>query len=726
MKYILIIFSFLFLVSGSDAQNMISNGDFQDVDNQCSSTGKDAFTQGCVAYWSASHGTPDANYTSQFGAYAFYGFSSDDCFWGERSEGAFYTFPDQGIIPGKTYRLEFDMEGKGAGRLEMRLSNDLQSFTDQVNEGGIQLHCESWRAVPDVPSEKIAEVSNYIPGAREHHSFTFTVDNCYTQLWILPRADASFSVDNITLVEDCQQEQFYQNTSNLPAITKVDDRIVAGSDVIAGQTQGPVVVKSGQHVIFQAGNEIDIRPEFIVEEGATFETILAPCSGTPGMPEYSELSIQVDHLGCQYRLFPVFDCSHSGKSFSREWGHDLPRATAVYVSPLSTTVYSLKMTDQDGNIYIGNVELPPLSLSINQQKSPCGFQLSVCQSANLSYRWFWAEQPGTNETHLGNQSSIEVFPVQPTRYYVEVTDNISGEKVLLSHLVHPQPLTITSDQKCSMPITLTASYCNIPQLDFTWSGSSDKDNQIAVNPSSAYTQSLTVTDNITGKTVSKSIPVRPVYGFRLNTAAGEKEVYPRNSFTPNGDGANDIWFVEEENLHKKDTYAYSAYGYRLIIENRWGNSVYERSELRGHPGFKERDIYWDGKNNNGNMLPSATYYYILYLHRCDGTKSFNGWVQMEGATSKLSYEGYEDNGADKETPVASNAIYPNPTSGNITISSAGDFSAYLVDLKGNIVKTAENEHKIASFDLSGLSSGIYTVKIVTEHGVTFEKITFQP
>ncbi len=63
-----------------------------------------------------------------------------------------------------------------------------------------------------------------------------------------------------------------------------------------------------------------------------------------------------------------------------------------------------------------------------------------------------------------------------------------------------------------------------------------------------------------------------------------------NTFTPNQDGTNDIWIIENTNLYDD---------VELNVYNRWGDKVYY---VKGYETGKE----WDGAS-----LPDATYYYVL-------------------------------------------------------------------------------------------------------------------
>ena len=59
---------------------------------------------------------------------------------------------------------------------------------------------------------------------------------------------------------------------------------------------------------------------------------------------------------------------------------------------------------------------------------------------------------------------------------------------------------------------------------------------------------------------------------------------------PNNDGLNDTWDLSNLNIEKAQ------------IFNRYGLEIYSKSNYIDE---------WDGRADNGNELPTATYYYVL-------------------------------------------------------------------------------------------------------------------
>ncbi|TKG95350.1 T9SS type B sorting domain-containing protein [Puteibacter caeruleilacunae] len=92
-----------------------------------------------------------------------------------------------------------------------------------------------------------------------------------------------------------------------------------------------------------------------------------------------------------------------------------------------------------------------------------------------------------------------------------------------------------------------------------------------------------------------------------------------NGFSPNEDGIHDRWVID----------GLTPYPHaRVVIFNRWGNKVFEQTDY-GNEETWGADAYWNGEADTGltigsKKLPSATYYYIIYLK--PGMEPYKGSV----------------------------------------------------------------------------------------------------
>ena len=112
---------------------------------------------------------------------------------------------------------------------------------------------------------------------------------------------------------------------------------------------------------------------------------------------------------------------------------------------------------------------------------------------------------------------------------------------------------------------------------------------------------LEVTDeNGCTDTISKNIDI-----LKLN-------VFIPNTFTPNGDGINDIW--------KPVMSEYSKEGYRLSVFDRWGQAVFQTTDT---------EKGWDGTMNGNPAAPNTVYAYQLIVQDYSGREyKFVGHVSL--------------------------------------------------------------------------------------------------
>lgn len=84
-----------------------------------------------------------------------------------------------------------------------------------------------------------------------------------------------------------------------------------------------------------------------------------------------------------------------------------------------------------------------------------------------------------------------------------------------------------------------------------------------------------------------------------------------NIFSPNNDGSNDVFTINPINAVSLD----------MVILNRWGNVVYESSDVNGT---------WNGKNKNtGSMCTPGTYFYkFTIMGQDEVSETHHGFVQL--------------------------------------------------------------------------------------------------
>ncbi|MDQ3048328.1 MAG: gliding motility-associated C-terminal domain-containing protein [Bacteroidota bacterium] len=89
------------------------------------------------------------------------------------------------------------------------------------------------------------------------------------------------------------------------------------------------------------------------------------------------------------------------------------------------------------------------------------------------------------------------------------------------------------------------------------------------------------------------------------------EMNPELGFSPNGDGYNDTWFINNAIFFPEAL---------VMVYDRAGQKVFENVGLYSEP--------WEGKNRLNIALPSASYYYIIYPDRKDESVIIKGSVTI--------------------------------------------------------------------------------------------------
>jgi len=83
-----------------------------------------------------------------------------------------------------------------------------------------------------------------------------------------------------------------------------------------------------------------------------------------------------------------------------------------------------------------------------------------------------------------------------------------------------------------------------------------------------------------------------------------------NGLTPNGDGDNDVWWIDGINKFPNN---------EILIFNRWGDKIINLKN------YDNNNVVWDGKNSQGKRVPDGTYYYLVKINN---VKSYTGWIDL--------------------------------------------------------------------------------------------------
>lgn len=217
-------------------------------------------------------------------------------------------------------------------------------------------------------------------------------------------------------------------------------------------------------------------------------------------------------------------------------------------------------------------------------------------------------------------------------YYVTVTDDVCSvnDSIWVTEVPLPISSFIASPLSGCSPVTAVFTNTSQSSADFEWSFGG---NIVNVTNQDPIAQTFTSTSIVTliaydatgcADTSSTTITVitcgcmDPI-ATNYNPAAvqddgscyfPEPTVIAPNIFTPNGDGNNDVFFLEVTNAINVD----------IIILNRWGNQMFNQSGL---------DLSWDG-TVGGELAEDGTYFVKYTVTGVPGTTSVSGhgFVQL--------------------------------------------------------------------------------------------------
>lgn len=223
---------------------------------------------------------------------------------------------------------------------------------------------------------------------------------------------------------------------------------------------------------------------------------------------------------------------------------------------------------------------------------------------NVSYAW---GGPGGFISNSQNPSGANV----PGTYTVTVTDNSNGctSSSTLAIVQGTNPAVSFTANATSGNAPLTVNYINTSTGGFT-GFSWDLGNQTTSSQADAnatYTATGTYTVVLTG--ISPS-PACNDTATMVITVTEEETIEVPNIFTPNGDQANDAFYIHSRGY--KDLH--------VDIFNRWGQLLATMDGI---------ESTWDGTSPNGEKVPDGTYYYLLKATSLSGkSKELTGFITL--------------------------------------------------------------------------------------------------
>jgi gliding motility-associated-like protein len=263
----------------------------------------------------------------------------------------------------------------------------------------------------------------------------------------------------------------------------------------------------------------------------------------------------------------------------------------------------LRVTSNQGCVDTANVKVVVNALPSSVITSSKG-AFSFCTGDSLiliatagAYNYLW------NSTLTTKNITVKT----PGTYRLLITDQVTAcsasDSVVVQSFTAPL-LNAGMDTSISLGSSVTLNPTSSNAItSWTWFPGTGLSNSMIRNP--IATPAITTTYNLVAIDVNGCMAVDSLVITILN----DFDVTISNMMTPNGDGYNDTWIIQ--NI---ENYPYT----KVTVVTRQGEEVYSSDSYNNK---------WDG-TQNGNKLADGTYYYII---RFDGSpKIYKGAITILG------------------------------------------------------------------------------------------------
>jgi gliding motility-associated-like protein len=272
---------------------------------------------------------------------------------------------------------------------------------------------------------------------------------------------------------------------------------------------------------------------------------------------------------------------------------------APFASPNATTTYNVQLTNPCGvgsDMVTVNVIQP--SVQAFGGGSICvGDTISAWASGAVSYSWspsLWAEPSDAAFTILSPEST--------TTFEVTGTDafNCAWTESVTVSVYDQVDVSAGPDAYFNVPDSIML-YGNALGFECYWWPADglacDSCEMTLASPTDPTVYHLAIVDDY-GCVNEDSVFVRPFY-----------PVFVPNTFTPNGDGVNDVFQVAGQ----------AQTGFHLVIFDRWGITFFESFDM-AEP--------WTGDTGEGYFAPNDVYNWILEFDSLDRRTKLVGHVVL--------------------------------------------------------------------------------------------------
>lgn len=101
--------------------------------------------------------------------------------------------------------------------------------------------------------------------------------------------------------------------------------------------------------------------------------------------------------------------------------------------------------------------------------------------------------------------------------------------------------------------------------------------------------------------------------FVVNVKPEQTKLDVAQLITPDGNTVNDAWIIGNIELYPEN---------KVIVVDRWGSVVYTET------GYDNENRVWRGRNAQGNIVPSGTYFYTITVRSGNQSSETRGFIEV--------------------------------------------------------------------------------------------------
>jgi gliding motility-associated-like protein len=230
----------------------------------------------------------------------------------------------------------------------------------------------------------------------------------------------------------------------------------------------------------------------------------------------------------------------------------------------------------------------------------------ICEGASTALQasggstYVWTPATGLSSASVSNPVAS---PADTTLYKVKVISQFGcADSTTIGINVWKKPRADAGPDKSTregVPVLITGKAAG-SGISYYWTPASGLNDATLLQPTASLTDDKSYTLNVVsnlGCGFSTDIVFVKVF----------KKVVVPNAFSPNNDGINDLWRINELQTYPDP---------EVTVFNRYGQAVFQSKGYR---------TPWDG-SFKGKPLPTGTYYYVIDLKI--GDRPMTGWVVM--------------------------------------------------------------------------------------------------